>query len=202
NPGGWFADTSRSGGGPLIDIGVHVLDLCWYLMGAPRAVTVSGATHTRLGNRANITSLSRYKVADYDPDLSDVEDLATAFIRFENGSSLMMDTSYSLHAAQDRLEIAVHGDRGGAELEPELRIATERHDTILNIHPQIDRLTFDFDEGFANEINHFVALCQGEAEVVAPVEHGVEMMRILTAIYESAATGHEVSLDRGDRSRL
>jgi predicted dehydrogenase len=194
NPGGWFADTARSGGGPLIDIGVHVLDLCWYLMGSPRAVTVSGVTDSRLGNRANVTSLSRYKVADYDPELSDVEDLATALIRFENGASLLLETSYSLHAAEDRLEVAVYGDLGGAELEPELRIVAEKHDTVLNISPQVDLTTFDFEEGFASEISFFVAACLGEGPQIAPVADGVEMMRMLAAVYESAALGREIAL--------
>ncbi|MGC4886209.1 Gfo/Idh/MocA family protein [Micromonospora sp. DT227] len=194
NPGGWFADRARSGGGPLIDIGVHVLDLCWYFMGTPRAVTVSAVTHSPLGNRANVTSLSRYKVADYDPTRSDVEDFAAALIRFDNGASLTLETSYSLHALEDRLEVAVFGERGGAELEPELRIATEMLDTVLNVAPQIDNLSFDFAEGFANEIAHFVALCLGEAEEVAPVSHGAEVMRMLDGIYESARTGREIRL--------
>ncbi|MFI6228484.1 Gfo/Idh/MocA family protein [Micromonospora echinospora] len=195
NPGGWFADSQRSGGGPLIDIGVHVLDLCWYFMGTPRAVTVSAVTHSPLGNRANVTSLSRYKVADYDPSRSDVEDFAAALVRFDNGASLTLETSYSLHALEDRLEVAVFGDRGGAELEPKLRIATERADTVLNVDPQIDHLSFDFAEGFATEIAHFVALCLGEAEQVAPVWHGAEVMRMLSGVYESARTGREIRLD-------
>jgi predicted dehydrogenase len=198
NPGGWFADSARSGGGPLIDLGIHVLDLCWYMMGCPRATTVSGTTYERLGNRANITSLSRYKVADYDPSASDVEDLAVAFIRFDNGASLTLEASYSLHASKNELAISLYGDKGGADLEPELRIVGERHDTLLNINPQVDRLSFDFDEGFEKEINHFVLLCLGEAQPIAPVEHGVEMMRILSAVYESAALGHEVVINRND----
>lgn len=195
NPGGWFADSERSGGGPLIDIGVHVLDLCWYMMGSPKATTVSGVTYNRLGNRANVTNLARYKVADYDPELSDVEDMATALVRFENGAAIVLDTSYSLHATADRLDVSIYGDKGGAELEPELRIVTERLDTVLNISPQVDFRTFNFDEGFQNEIDHFVALCRGRAQDIAPVEHGVEMMRILAAIYESAAQGREIALD-------
>ncbi|MBG6240107.1 putative dehydrogenase [Mycetocola sp. CAN_C7] len=194
NPGGWFADSSRSGGGPLIDIGIHVLDLCWFLMGCPRATTVSAVSHSVLGNRANVTSLSRYKVADYDPALNDVEDFVTALIRFENGASLTLDTSYSLHASSDQLSVSVFGDRGGAELEPELRLVTEDLDTVLNIVPQIDHSTFDFAEGFANEIAHFVKLCQGDALDIAPIEHGVEMMRILSGIYDSARMGVEVDL--------
>lgn len=194
NPGGWFADPARSGGGPLIDIGVHVLDLCWYFMGTPKAVTVSAVTHSRLGNRANVTSLSRYKVADYDPSQSDVEDFAAALIRFDNGASLTLETSYSLHALEDRLEVAVFGDKGGAELEPALRVATEMRDTIVNLEPQVDHLTFDFEEGFANEIAHFVSLCLGEAEGVAPVAHGAEVMRMLGGIYESARQRKEITL--------
>ena len=49
NPGGWFGDKSRSGGGPLIDLGVHVIDLTRYLMGNPKPVSVYGATFRKLG---------------------------------------------------------------------------------------------------------------------------------------------------------
>ncbi|MET3948565.1 putative dehydrogenase [Arthrobacter sp. UYCu512] len=194
NPGGWFADGERAGGGPLIDIGVHVLDLCWFMMGSPKPVTVSGNTYHRLGNRANITNLERYKVSDYDPDKNDVEDLANALIRFENGASLYLETSYSLHALEDELLVGVYGEKGGAELEPSLRFTLESHDTVINVVPQVDLLTFNFDEGFQNEINHFVSLCRGEAEEIAPVSQGVEIMRMLSAIYESAALGREVAL--------
>ncbi|MDZ7543847.1 gfo/Idh/MocA family oxidoreductase, partial [Clostridium perfringens] len=51
NPGGWFSDIERSGGGPLIDLGVHVIDLCWYMMGKPKVKSVSGNAYNKLGNR-------------------------------------------------------------------------------------------------------------------------------------------------------
>ncbi|MEO8828571.1 Gfo/Idh/MocA family oxidoreductase, partial [Lapillicoccus sp.] len=146
------------------------------------------------GNRANVTNLEHYKSSDYDPDTNDVEDLANALIRFENGASLYLETSYSLHAPEDHLLVAVYGEKGGAELEPSLRLATESHDTVINIVPQADLLTFNFDEGFQNEIDHFVSLCLDEAEDVAPVAHGVAVMRMLSAIYESAALRREVAL--------
>ncbi len=63
NPGGWFGDVDISGGGPLIDLGVHIIDLCWYLMGMPAAVSASGATFSTLGARDNIQHLSRYRAA-------------------------------------------------------------------------------------------------------------------------------------------
>jgi len=193
NPGGWFADVERSGGGPLIDLGVHVIDICWYMMGKPKVKSVSGNTYNRLGNRSNVKNLSFYQAADYDASQNSVEDLANALIRFENGASLMVDVSFTLHAMKDELSVRLYGDRGGAELEPELQLITEKFDTILNATPQVDQLSFDFRGAFQDEINHFIASTLGQVETLSPVEDGVEMMKILCAIYESARTGKEIS---------
>lgn len=192
NPGGWFSDKARSGGGPLIDLGVHVIDICWYLMGKPKVKSVSGNAYNKLGNRANVQNLSFYKASDYDAEKNDVEDLANALIRFENGASLMVDVSFTLHAKKDEIAVKIYGDKGGAEIEPELFLVTEQHNTILNVTPQVDNLSFDFAAGFRNEISHFVDSCLGRKETLSPVEDGVEMMKILCAVYESAATGKEI----------
>ncbi|MDQ0089396.1 putative dehydrogenase [Paenibacillus anaericanus] len=192
NPGGWFADKERSGGGPLIDIGVHVIDLCWYLMGKPKVKSVSGNTYNKLGNRSNVENYDFYKASDFDASLNTVEDMANAMIRFENGASLMVDVSFTLHAKQDSASINVYGDKGGAEIEPTLSIATEKHNTIINIEPQITTPGFDFQGAFQNEINHYIDSCLGIIETNSPVEDGVEIIKILNAIYESAATGREI----------
>lgn len=194
NPGGWFSDVTRSGGGPLIDLGVHMIDICWYMMGKPRPVSVSGNTYKKLGNRSHIENLSFYQAADYDPNLNDVEDLTNAIIRFENGASIMVDVSFTLQLKEDELYVKLFGDKGGAEMEPELAIVTEKHNTILNVTPQLDNLSFDFNKAFQNEINHFVACCLDGSENIAPASDGVQVMRMLTAIYESARTGKEVTL--------
>lgn len=194
NPGGWFADKEIAGGGPLLDIGIHVLDLAWYLMGSPKAVSVSGNTYDRLGNRANITTMPRYQVSDYDPTKNTVEDMANAVIRFENGASLLLDCSYSLHATKDSIGVSVYGDKGGADVEPDLHIATEMHDSVVNIAPQLASGSFELTKAFANEIANFVDASLGRAPSVAPAWHGVEMVRILEAIYTSAAEGREISL--------
>lgn len=195
NPGGWFADKERSGGGPLIDLGVHVIDICWYLMGCPKVKSVSGNTYHKLGNRSNVQHLSAYRSADYDPDKNDVEDMANALIRFENGASLAVDVSFTLHAKQNDTSVKVYGDKGGAEVEPELMIVTEKHDTILNAAPQVNDQTFNMSKGFQNEIDHFVSYCKGEQETLSPVQDGVEMMKILCGIYESAEKGTEIQFN-------
>lgn len=194
NPGGWFSDQSKSGGGPLIDLGVHMIDICWYLMGKPRPVSVSGNTYSKLGNRSHIQNLSFYQAADYDPTLNDVEDLANALIRFDNGASLFVDVSFTLHAKEDELYVKLFGEKGGAEIEPKLVMVTEKNNTILNVTPQVDNLSFDFEKAFKNEINHFVDCCKEGKETIAPVADGVQIMRMLNAVYESAKTGKEVYL--------
>jgi predicted dehydrogenase len=195
NPGGWFSDIERSGGGPLIDLGVHIIDICWYLMGRPKVVSVSGNTYKKLGNRSNIQNLSFYQAADYDANHNTVEDMANALIRFKNGASLMVDVSFTLHAKKDEISVKLYGDKGGAEIEPELLIVSERHNTILNMTPQVDNLSFDFVQAFQNEIDHFVAFCTGDRSTLSPVEDGVEMMKILCGIYESSVKGVEICFD-------
>ncbi len=194
NPGGWFSDQAKSGGGPLMDLGVHMVDICWYLMGKPKPVSVIGNTYNRLGNRSHIENLSFYKAADYDATHNDVEDLANALIRFDNGASLFVDVSFTLQAKKDEIAVKLYGEKGGVEIEPELSIVTEKLNTIVNVTPQIDQLGFDFKGAFQNEINHFVDCCLNRTECIAPVEDGVEIMKMLCAIYESASTGKEVRL--------
>lgn len=192
NPGGWFSDHDRSGGGPLIDLGVHMIDICWYLMGRPKVKSISGNIYNKLGNRAHVKNLSFYKAADYDAACNDVEDLANAIIRFEGGASLMVDVSFTLHAKKDEVSVKIYGDKGGAEIEPELMIVSERHDTILNIIPQVDHLSFDVKAAFQNEIDYFISSCRNELETLSPVEDGVELMKMLCGIYESAQQGKEI----------
>ena len=195
NPGGWFADKEKSGGGPLIDLGVHVIDLCWYLMGKPKVKSISGNTYNRLGNRSNIKNKSFYKAADYDPAENTVEDLANALICFDNGASLMVDVSFTLHAKEESINVSIFGDKGGAEIEPQLQIITEKNNTILNSTPQIDSLSFDFNKGFQNEVDHFVSCAKGEKETISPVQDGLEIMKILAGVYESSEKGMEVRFE-------
>lgn len=194
NPGGWFSDIERSGGGPLIDIGVHAIDLCWYMMGKPKPVSVSANTYRKLGNRSNVKHLSFYKAADYDAELNTVEDMANALIRFENGASLLLDVSFTLHGKKDEASIRLYGDKGGFEIDPEVMIVGEKNNTIINSVPQTDHPGFHFDSAFQNEINHFIQNIIYGTEPISPVQDGVEIMKILCGIYESAAKGEEVKL--------
>ena len=194
SPGGWFANKEISGGGPLIDLGVHIIDLAIYLMGKPRPISVFGNTNGKLGNRANIKGVSWYKAADYESDKNEVEDFANAVVRFDNGASLYIETSWAMNIKSDMLYMDLFGDRGGAKLEPEFEIYGEQDGYMTNIKPVLDSYSFDFKKAFAAEIDHFVDCIMNGTECICPAEDGVAIMKVLDAIYESAKTGNAVKV--------
>lgn len=195
-PGGWFGDKSRSAGGPLIDLGVHVIDLTRYLCGNPKPVSVYGVTFDKLKDRPDIKdhgNIGYTSASKTDHDIFDVEDLASALIRYDNGVVISVEASFSLNIKHDEGKIELFGTKAGAKMDPELEIYTELNGYMSNV--QLNRKTaLDFNGLFANEINHFVDCVMNGTECKAPAEDGITLMEILDAIYESARTGHEVIL--------
>ena len=194
NPGGWFGDLSRSGGGPLIDLGVHVIDLTRYLMGNHKPVSVYGATFHKLGNRKNIKGGVGYQsVSASRNDICDVEDAVTALIRFDNGSVISVEASFSLNLEKDKGDIEFFGTKAGAKLNPELTIYSSMSNYMTNVELTVPT-ALSFESLFENEINHFVDCVTEGIPCRNPAEDGVTLMKILDGIYESARTGHEVIL--------
>ncbi len=194
-PGGWFGDKARSGGGPLIDLGVHIIDLCRYLMGNPKPVSVYGATFNKLGNRSNIKSKAGYvSQTKENEDIFNVEDLATAMIRFDNGSVLQIEASFSLNIEKDEGVLQFFGTKAGAKLDPELTVYSEMNDYMTNVK-LANSTALSFDGLFENEINHFVECVRTGKPCRNPAQDGVTLMKILTGIYKSAETGHEVLIN-------
>jgi predicted dehydrogenase len=192
NPGGWFGDKSRSGGGPLIDLGVHVIDLSRYLCGNPKPVSVYGATFQKLFNRPDIKVGKGYQsVSAGAEDICDVEDLATALIRFDNGLVLSVEASFSLNIKNGEGNIQFFGTKAGAKLDPQVEIFSQENGYLVDLSFNNDT-SLSFDGLFCREINHFVDCVLNGTPCIAPAEDGVEIMKILDAVYESARTGHEV----------
>ncbi len=196
NPEGWFGDKSRSGGGPLYDLGVHVIDLVRYIEGNKKPVSVYGATWQKLLNRPNLkTPKGYYSSSRTENDICDVEDLAVAMIRFEDGSVLSVEASFSLNIKKGSGAIELFGTKGGAKLDgSNLELTSEMYDYMTNV--TLDGAKADMGDFFQKEIDNFVDCCTNpDAKCKAPAEDGVTIMKILCAIYESAATGHEVVID-------
>lgn len=102
-PTGWFTDRSKSGGGSLMDIGVHALDLAWWITGMQKPAKISGQLVQGIG-KYNTLMTGRWKSADaanQDNSVFDVEDFSTAYIRFENGMVLSLEVSWALNGPQD-----------------------------------------------------------------------------------------------------
>ena len=194
NPMGWFGDVSRSGGGPLIDLGVHVIDLTRYLMGNPKPVSVYGVTFRKLGNRSELKDQKDYVSASAtDHDICDVEDMATAMVRYDNGAVLSVETSFSLNLKKPQGTIELFGTKGGARLDPELELYTDINGYIADVN-LCSPTALSFDGLFQKEIDHFADCILHGTPCRAPAQDGIDIMRILRAIYKSAETGHEVLL--------
>ena len=185
-PPGWFSDKARAGGGPLIDLGVHRLDLALWLMGFPRAVTVSAAAYDHLA-RAGVTSgrLSAYSV----------EDLATAFVRFDSGATLMLEASWALHQpARELMETWLYGTRGGL-LQRNVGEGYTFAGQLFSPGASDSFLSTDVLPGsnhHASAQREFAAVVAGDIPPTQRLEESIAVMEIIDAIYRSAAAGAEV----------
>lgn len=192
-PGGWFANKELSGGGPVIDLGVHVIDLTRYLMGNPKPISVYATTSDLLKDRKNLKTDVGWKPKDAKPDdVYDVEDFAVAMIKYEGGKTTLLETSYSLNG-EPVTKRELFGTKGGIKLAEDFKIYTELNDYLVDVTPQ----TANYKGGktlFDAEMEHFVDCILNGTPCKAPAEDGVTIMKILDAIYESARTGHEVLL--------
>ena len=193
NPGGWFGDKARSGGGPIIDLGVHVIDLTRYLMGNPKPVSVYAVASQRLGDRKFIKTGPGWVPEDAkEDDVCTVEDFATALIRYDNGACTFLETSYDING-EDIGKKQLFGTKGGMDLSNGVKIYTTVNDYMADIDVKTANLKGGKDM-FVAEMSHFIDCVKNGTECRAKAEDGIAVMKILDAIYESARTGHEVVL--------
>lgn len=196
---GWgqFHIKEKSGGGPLIDIGVHVLDLTMWLMGSPTPKSVSGSTYTKLGNKPEYFNAwpNNFKHKDYD-----VEDFACAMVKFTNEATLILEASWAAHLPElETLPQMLLGDKGGAVLYPygrpeaPLRVFTSRDEAVLDIQPK----AVPEGDPHMEELKHWVACVRGEKEVLVKPQESLNVQRILDAIYRSSESGKEVEVGKG-----
>ncbi len=196
NPLGWFADKSLSGGGPLIDLGVHMIDMARYLMGKPKAVSVYGVTANKIGPMEDMRHHYRYLAHSAGTGKCDVEDFATAIVRFDNGAALHVEVSFSAHVAKtSELTLDIMGEKGGLSVEPDLGYYSTKNNILVDEIPRISLSSDMFSSNFAIEIAHFVDCIQNGTPCRNTPDDGIALMEILDAIYKSAETGKEVLIE-------
>lgn len=185
-----FSIKKNSGGGPCIDIGVHILDLTLWMMGNPKPVTVTGVTQDILSKQEGTFSAWGGAVPDY----FDVEEFAAAFVRFENGSSLILEVSWLLHHSTktEDMQMWLYGTKGGSNW-PKNEILSANNVTRQLLNTQLQN-SDDMGEPHAAECREFAkAIVEGRPSPVPP-EQSLDVTTILDGLYRSAAQGGEVKL--------
>jgi predicted dehydrogenase len=182
--GGWFCDKDMAGGGPLLDLGVHRLDLALWLMDYPEPVAVSGSTYDPLARVEARRQRKPYTV----------EDLACGLVKFANGATLVLEASWALNIGEDehmvtelygtRGGLVQRNEKGGYQFEAELY--TEEGESYFT--KRLDRRR----ESAPQSYHEFVDSIIEKRAPLATGEHGLKVMKILEGIYKSAATGREV----------
>lgn len=187
---GVFGQKKLQGGGPLIDIGVHIIDLTWYLMGCPKPVSVSGQTYETIG--ATPGHVGEFGPWDYKT--YDVEDFAVALVRFANGATMMIESAFCVNLDKEVFGCHIVGDKGGATLMPlenliELRLELGGH--IMDCQPR----HFPADDNpYDKEIAAFVDAIIKNKPVPVPATEAIWTSKIIDGIYKSAKVGKEVPL--------
>jgi len=184
-----FIQKKHSGGGPCIDIGVHILDLTLWMMGNPRPISVTGVTQAKLAHQRGAFSNWGGPI----PKTWDVEEFAAAFVRFETGATLVLEVSWLLHHKTDSedMQMWLYGDKAGAHW-PSNEILTTVNKTRQ--HMNILLQNADRGEPHAKECMAFAeAVAKGKPSPV-PAEQSLDVMAILDGVYKSAASGKEVTL--------
>lgn len=179
--GGWFGQKALAGGGPLIDLGVHRLDLALWLMDYPKPVWVMGSAHSPIGSR-----LAREQGKAFD-----VEDFAAAMIAFENGATMQVVASWAANIKERELmETRLLGTHGGLvqrnkgegyEFEAELFI--ERNGCQFDMQPH------EPIPAVGSAMRHLADCILNDTPHTATAAEGVTVMKLLDAIYASAASG-------------
>ena len=189
---GWglFTQKDKQGGGPLIDIGVHILDLTLWLMGHPEPVSVTGQTYAKFGPREDVLGL----MGQWDPKTFTVEDFAAGFIRFRSGATLSLESSFAANIADNQFHTTLLGTEGGALLYPSddarTRLFREESGTLTDTTPVFLPRVGTHEA----ELRAFIQALADDLPVPVPGTQGLLVTRLLDALYESAETGREVLL--------
>lgn len=200
--GSWFTNREMSGGGPLADIGVHVLDWSLHLLGEPEVLSVTASTYSELGprGRGGSTGMRKTTVGGA-ASAFEVEDLASAFIRLEGGATLIVESSWAAYRdPRDVLDFTVYGTDGGAELEVVGDMPTA--ESSLHVYTEQDGRDADYTitaepgRGHRAVVEDFVGVVRGDPAAWKAHDGSLALRRarVIDACYTSAREQREVHL--------
>ncbi len=175
--GSWFITKRKSGGGALIDNGVHLLDVNWYLMGCPKPVYVFGSTYAKFG--PNIEAIK---------DHFDVEDFGCGLIKFENGATIYLDNAWASMVDSELIGLRILGTKAGATMWPFTMVTSEGGKNTAAT-PALE------ESKYPSQFQHFVECIINDVPPLAPASQGLDLLKMLDGIYRSSAQGKAIRLD-------
>ncbi|MBD0378952.1 Gfo/Idh/MocA family protein [Paenibacillus sedimenti] len=194
---GVFLDEEKQGGGPLIDIGTHALDLTLWMMNNYKPKVVLGTAYHELSKRENAANAW----GPWDPGKFTVEDSAFGMIVMENGATIILESSWALNTLEvDEAKCSLSGTEGGADMKGGLRINGEKNSRLFTTDVELKAGGVAFYDGASVsapdvEMRLWIKAIEEDTEPVVTPEQAYVVSYILEAIYESARTGKAVYLD-------
>lgn len=199
--GTWFADKAQSGGGPLIDLGVHYFDLTLYLMGFPTPKSVTASCYDKIANTPpgqeikGSVMMSKDKLKKPGAKYT-VEDIAVGFAKFEGGASVAFEFSWASHTERETCYSELLGVRGGISIRDwgrEIKIFSETCGAVIDVTPQVS----DNSGWGENETRHFIECVKTGKMPLSTSGDAIKMMQIIDAVYASSKTGREIAIRKG-----
>jgi len=190
---GVFGQLDKQGGGAMSDIGVHMVDLTMHLMGHPKPVAVSGASYRTIGDKPGHVGM--FGVVNHKTYT--VEDMAVGFVRFANGATMSIETSFNANLDEDKFGTVLAGDKGGLSLYP-LKVQLELNGHLTDCTPQnVDAHPAPYPQaasGHDRSIHGFVEAILNNTPTPIPGSEVILTQKIIDGLYLSAKTGKETRI--------
>jgi predicted dehydrogenase len=170
----WLTKKTQSGGGVVLDLGIVMLDLAFWMMGFPEVKEVAAT--------------------NYSHHTKDVEDSSVAFLKMKNGSTLTIESSWSFESTSDFFYCDCFGTDGSGSLNP-FRIIKRMHDNLVNVAPaSIETPQSLYRKSYENELKHWIGSLRGLHSIISTGDEAVQRMKIVDLIYKSAKRGKAVTI--------